>query len=454
MTKHWQRVSVILIGGEILSLNLIVFFVIYYVNENIQKSNIWLLFIGFILFWILFSYWRKVSAINFREGSPLSNVLSKAYIILMCFATFLYLFHPAIVPQINLIMATVLGLPAIAIPVSFLAITAVNYIKTYEPEKKHTLIAGVGNLALNVEKSLSNREIQGYIKCKNEECQVGKDKIVGELAGIYDYLKKNPVDEIVIAIPVKPSKKIRNIVKAADYYGIRVKYVPDYQNLFGTSVKTKRYGSIETVNVRQLPLDGSLPSSLKNGFDKLFAFIAIILLMPLFLVLAILIKADSPGPVFYCPIRIGKAGKPFRVIKFRTMSVSDDPAGGTMSTQSNDPRVTKIGKLLRAYSLDELPQFFNVLIGNMSVVGPRPHRSYLNEQLQKSEEKYMIRHYYKPGITGWAQVNGWRGPTETKEQKSQRTRHDIWYMENWSFLLDLKIILLTIFSSKTRKNAF
>jgi putative colanic acid biosynthesis UDP-glucose lipid carrier transferase len=136
------------------------------------------------------------------------------------------------------------------------------------------------------------------------------------------------------------------------------------------------------------------------------------------------------------------------------MFKNDSVHGGALSTVKNDPRITKIGKILRKYSLDELPQFVNVLFGKMSVVGPRPHRTYLNQLLQASEESYMVRHYYKPGISGWAQINGWRGPLETSEQKRQRTLHDLWYLQKWSFSLDLKIIFLTIFGSKTHKNTF
>jgi putative colanic acid biosynthesis UDP-glucose lipid carrier transferase len=163
---------------------------------------------------------------------------------------------------------------------------------------------------------------------------------------------------------------------------------------------------------------------------------------------------ESRGPVFYCPIRIGKGGRPFKLFKFRSMMQNDDTSTGVQSTQENDPRITRVGKLLRKYSIDELPQFINVLLGTMSVVGPRPHRRYLNRQLQQDVYHYMLRHYVKPGITGWAQINGWRGPTDTEEQKRQRTLHDLWYVENWSFWLDIKIVYLTIFSSKVRKNAF
>lgn len=149
-----------------------------------------------------------------------------------------------------------------------------------------------------------------------------------------------------------------------------------------------------------------------------------------------------------------KYSKPFKLYKFRSMKENDEALGGKLSTSKNDPRITRLGKILRKYSLDELPQFMNVLQGYMSVVGPRPHRRYLNQELQGCVIRYMIRHYVKPGITGWAQVNGWRGPTDTEEQKRQRTLHDLWYIKNWSFWLDIKIILLTVLGKKTSQGAF
>ena len=172
------------------------------------------------------------------------------------------------------------------------------------------------------------------------------------------------------------------------------------------------------------------------------------------MVISILIKLDSPGPVFYCPMRVGRGGKNFKVYKFRTMLENDPVQGGTRSTQADDPRITRVGKILRKYNIDELPQFWNVFAGDMSVVGPRPHRSFLSEQMKEHYDKYMVRHYFKPGITGSAQVNGWRGPTETEMQIIMRTAHDLWYIENWSFMLDMKIIWQTIFSRKAYQNAF
>lgn len=202
------------------------------------------------------------------------------------------------------------------------------------------------------------------------------------------------------------------------------------------------------------PLDQMRNLLLKKGFDFLFSLMVIIILSPVFLLIALLIAIEVRGSFLYCPLRKGEQGKTFKCYKFRTMSTCDDPSNGTKSTVKNDPRITRIGKFLRKYDLDELPQFFNVLLGNMSVVGPRPHRIFLQDDFRKIVNDYMVRHYVKPGITGWAQVNGWRGPTQSIEQKKERVKHDLWYIENWSLWLDFKIVFLTVFGRKTRKNAF
>jgi putative colanic acid biosynthesis UDP-glucose lipid carrier transferase len=172
------------------------------------------------------------------------------------------------------------------------------------------------------------------------------------------------------------------------------------------------------------------------------------------LLIAIAIKLDSRGPVFYMPIRLGRRGEEFSLYKFRSMRHHADTELRDLSTLKEDPRVTRVGKFIRKFSLDELPQFINVLLYHMSVVGPRPHRIGLNKILQEKTSNYLVRHYILPGITGWAQVNGWRGPTETRLQSKGRTLHDLWYIEHWTFPLDIYIIFLTIFGKKARKNAY
>lgn len=189
-------------------------------------------------------------------------------------------------------------------------------------------------------------------------------------------------------------------------------------------------------------------SKLKNIVDFGFALFSLIIFSPLFLVITILIKAESRGRIFYKPLRQGKGGNLFTCYKFRTMyeEMCDDPKSGPHSTVKNDPRVTPVGRFLRKYSLDELPQLINVLKGEMSIVGPRPHRLALREHFMEVDQNYESRYLVKPGLTGWAQVNGWRGPTVTFEQKNQRIKHDLWYIKHRSLWLDIKIIWFTIFN--------
>jgi Undecaprenyl-phosphate glucose phosphotransferase len=452
---------ILYLGGDMLTLTLTLIVSLYFFKDEKFSKLEWVILSGFIILWLIIVCYRTVYNSDLdKDFKLLVSTHLKAYSTFIVLLLFFYFLFPFSLPNKSGIIAIVVQVPVLSIATNFFLIKLASWLKTTKGNTKYTLVAGVGNVAKNVEQQLfahrvPGRQIKGFIDClEDEECTVGKDKVVGSLTDIQQYLQEHPVDEIVIALPGTPSKKIQNIISIADYHGIRVKYIPDYQEIFGRNYKFTRYGEIDAVNIRQTPLDGQYASFIKNSFDKIFSAIALVLLFPILLAIAILIKLDSPGPVFYCPIRIGKGGKAFKVFKFRSMRENDTPSGGTLSTQKDDPRVTKLGKILRKYSLDELPQFINVFLGDMSVVGPRPHRRYLNQQLQETVYKYMIRHYIKPGITGWAQVNGWRGPTDTDEQKRQRTLHDLWYMENWSFGLDVKIIILTIFSRKTHKIAF
>ncbi|MBS9524248.1 undecaprenyl-phosphate glucose phosphotransferase [Litoribacter ruber] len=425
-------------------------------QEELVIMNEWMILAGVLGIWFIIGYWRKLYNLKVTktmESRPFRYL--KAYFILIAVVAFLY--HILSFPSFerNIILAFSLGFPVLGFTSNFFINNIVNRINQNR-NVKHTLVAGVGNAAANVynyyKSNPSKYAVKGFIKCKKEETFIEQDKIVGDVDNLNDILCDNEVDEIVIAIPVKPSKKIKKIMQAADYHGKRVRYIPDYSELFGKNYKSVKYGEMDSINTRQMPLDETSSYVAKEFFDLFFSTMALIFLSPLLLIVAALIKLDSPGPILYCPLRIGKNGKPFRVFKFRTMKECD--ATGNKSTQENDPRITRVGKYLRKYSIDELPQFLNVFFGDMSVVGPRPHRSQLNQQFQESTEQYMLRHYFKPGITGWAQVNGWRGPTNTLEQKQQRTSHDLWYIENWSFILDIKIIYMTIFGKKTHSSAF
>ncbi|MDX1906055.1 MAG: undecaprenyl-phosphate glucose phosphotransferase [Bacteroidia bacterium] len=279
--------------------------------------------------------------------------------------------------------------------------------------------------------------------------------LLGRLHDLPSVLDTKPVDEIVIALPFENNEEnIRQAIEVADFRGVRVNIVPDYPEMIKDRYQAYNIGSMPVLQLKQTPLDQFHNFMTKKIFDFVFALVMLILLSPILLVIAILIKLDSRGPVFYKPLRKGQMGRVFKCFKFRSMYVDTSANAGTKSTQKNDPRITRLGAFLRKTNIDELPQLINVLIGNMSVVGPRPHRVNLNDELQQLVDKYMVRHYVKPGITGWAQVNGFRGPTETPEAINGRVKHDLYYIENWSFWFDIKIIFLTVFGKKVRQNAF
>lgn len=283
----------------------------------------------------------------------------------------------------------------------------------------------------------------------------GTHNRLGGLNQLDEILDSRHIDEIFINLPQQREEDIKTAIKTADMRGIRVNLVPETPVYLGTNYRSYALGSsIPVYQLRNSPLDKFRNYLMKKAFDVVFATLVMIILSPVMLLIAVLIKLDSKGSILYAPTRKGEAGTTFRCLKFRTMAVCDDPVNGTRSTVKNDPRITRVGRILRKYDLDELPQFINVLRGEMSVVGPRPHRVNLQNDFRKIVNEYMVRHYIKPGLTGWAQVNGWRGPTETVRQKTERIKHDLWYIEHWSFWLDIKIVFLTAFGRKSRINAF
>jgi putative colanic acid biosynthesis UDP-glucose lipid carrier transferase len=294
--------------------------------------------------------------------------------------------------------------------------------------------------------------IAGYLEGGNKN-STNKTKLrkLGNIDQLSAVLTSNSIDEIFIALSALDKNKIEEAISIADSFGVRVKLIPEVPWLIAKNFKAVTIGDMAVFKLRRSPLDKLDTTILKRLFDFCFALTVLLLFFPLFVFIGICIYLDSKGPVFYTPLRKGEAGKTFKCYKFRTMSVNDDPLVGTKSTTVNDPRITRIGKFLRKSDLDEMPQFFNVLKGDMSVIGPRPHRIHLQKDFRKTVNDYMVRSYVKPGITGWAQVNGWRGPTVTQEQKMERIKHDLWYIENWSLWLDIKIIFLTIFGGHHKK---
>jgi putative colanic acid biosynthesis UDP-glucose lipid carrier transferase len=338
-----------------------------------------------------------------------------------------------------------------------------SYFYTYlistredSPSNNRILIVGANKIGVALEKyykfSPTAGQVIGFL---DNAPSLKKDRnILGAFDDFQKVFDERPFNEVIITLPLQKEDEIRKLVNLAEYNGVRPSVVANYYSLFQRNFEFKNLAGIPTVNIREFPMDSYISRFWKRVFDVIFSFIALLITFPILLLVAIAIKLDSKGPVFYRPVRLGKRGTEIRIYKFRSMKHNQTAADRTKSTALNDDRITRVGKIIRKYSLDELPQFINVLIGDMSVVGPRPHRLDLNKRFQQTTQNYLVRHYVKPGITGWAQVNGWRGPTETKYQYIGRTLHDLWYIEHWNFALDLYIIFLTIFGKGTRNNAF
>jgi putative colanic acid biosynthesis UDP-glucose lipid carrier transferase len=264
-----------------------------------------------------------------------------------------------------------------------------------------------------------------------------------ELKSCYEFVAKNNVDEIYGSLNTLNSTDLDGLIHFADNNLKTIKLLPDSKNRMLRNLAVEYYGYLPIISLRTIPLDKEINTRLKHFFDVVFSlFVILTVLSWLTPILGLLIKLESRGPVFFKQRRNGLNYKEFYCYKFRSMRLNSE--ADLEQVQKNDPRVTKFGKILRKFSLDELPQFFNVVLGDMSVVGPRPHMVSHTEMYAKSVDKFMVRHFIKPGITGLAQINGCRGEVENEKDIVNRVKFDIFYIENWSILLDLRIIYKTV----------
>lgn len=267
----------------------------------------------------------------------------------------------------------------------------------------------------------------------------------GAIQSIFSFVRKNKIDEIYCSVSELEEREIDKFIHFTDNNLKVLKFLPGNKELLSGSITFDYYGYIPVISQRVIPLDNSINKMMKRLFDIVFSLAVIFgVLLWLTPILAILIKLESKGPVFFKQNRNGLNNHEFECFKFRSMKPNSD--ADLLQTTKNDPRITKIGAFLRKTSLDELPQFVNVLFGEMSVVGPRPHMIKETKRFAKKVDKFMVRHLIKPGITGLAQINGYRGEVETEHDIINRVKYDIFYVENWSILLDLKVVLMTAYN--------
>ena len=275
-------------------------------------------------------------------------------------------------------------------------------------------------------------------------------KVLGRIENLLVILPENRLDEIAITLGLNEYYRLEEIVALCEKSGVHTKFIPDYHNIIPTKPYTEDLMGLPVINIRHVPLTNTFNAFMKRCVDLGGSVFAIILFSPVMLITAIAIKLTSPGPLIYTQERVGLHNKTFRMYKFRSMDVQSPKKERGAWTVPGDPRVTKVGKIIRKTSIDELPQLFNILKGDMSLVGPRPERPFFVEKFREEIPRYMIKHQVRPGMTGWAQINGYRGNTSIRK----RIEYDLYYIENWTLGFDIKILFLTIFKGFINKNAY
>jgi len=322
--------------------------------------------------------------------------------------------------------------------------------------RRRIIIVGAGEIGQRVATELLKSEWAGYeiVGFVDDRPELDGQRIAGikvheSIEKLMEITERGYIDEVWIALPLSAEKQLKTVLHNLRHSTVSIRFVPDIFGLQLINHSISEVAGLPVLNITESPMQG-FNRLIKYIEDKTIAALILVLVSPIMLILAIGVKLSSPGPVFYRQERVSWNGKPFMMLKFRSMPMNSEEETGAVWAKAGESRATGFGSFMRKTSLDELPQFINVLIGNMSIVGPRPERPYFVEQFKEEVPGYMKKHMVKAGITGWAQVNGWRGDTDLEK----RIEYDLYYIENWSLWFDIKIIFQTLFTGFVHKNAY
>ena len=440
----------------------IAFFVAWYIKfvsgifektAHLDLVNYISILLFYIVLFIIISSVVNFYKITYNTFGNFNSIVKINIIVLILLFVMLYLLKWTDYSRVFLFIFTVLNILFNNLSRIVLKKVILLNNKSKKASKENILIIGHNELTKvfeeNIKKYALTFNLIGYLGL-NRGNRNNETNVLGEINDLEKILNKYNVDEIIIALRIEEYHLLNWIINICEKYGIRTYIIPDYLRYIPSKAQIEEFEGIPLINIRYSPLDEWTNRFIKRSFDIVVSLIGLILCFPLFIIIAILIKLTSEGPVLFTQERVGYNRRIFKMHKFRTMYVQDPDEEKVRWTTKDDPRRTPIGKILRRLSLDELPQLWDVLVGNMSLVGPRPERPYFVEKFKEEVPKYMIKHRVRPGITGWAQIHGLRGDTSIEE----RIKYDIWYIENWSFWLDIKIILATIFGGKFMENAY
>jgi Undecaprenyl-phosphate glucose phosphotransferase len=406
--------------------------------------------------WAIASDYCGVSSVQelFRERTGIRAAFAACVASYMTILGVLFLFHQytSISRAFLLLSASILVLITLAMRALFRSLVHRQSGLLWKPDR--ILIVGADQFARRsalrlVQGPLSFCRVVGHVHLPGQNIVV-ENAPVYPITQINEVCRDGNVDEILLAVSASQYAEIPEILKAVEHLALPVRVIVDFGDHTMVGERLFQLGRLQILDLTATPAESVKYSLLKRAFDITFSIGAIALTGPLMALIAIAVRLTSPGPVFFVQERVGLNGKTFRMFKFRTMGIVPRKESDAQWTTVNDPRRTSIGDFLRKTSLDELPQFLNVLRGNMSVVGPRPERPGFVKKFLGEVSGYNDRHRLKVGITGWAQVNGWRGDTSIR----RRVEHDIYYLQNWNFFFDIRIIFLTLFSRYRNRNAY
>lgn len=403
-------------------------------------------------FWLIISYYSGYYEVfRYSKGIEILGKLLKQFIFisLITFAYVGFKYKYVTVDEIEVFIFWSLFL------IGFVKFSIFFLLKKYRilygGNQRKVILLGNGKSVDELKDFFTTNPDYGYNLVRVFDLKSNKKQ---ELIESMQYVVDNKIDEIYASMNVLSNNEINYLINFVDNNLKTIKFLPDSKNTLFRNLAVEYYEYIPIISLRTIPLDKEVNKRLKRFFDIVFSlFIIVFLLSWLTPVLALIIRLESKGPTFFKQKRNGLNYEEFYCYKFRSMHLN--PIADLEQVQKNDPRITRIGKFIRKTSIDELPQFFNVLLGDMSVVGPRPHMVSHTEMYAKSVDKFMVRHFIKPGITGLAQTNGFRGEVETEKDIINRVKYDIFYLENWSLLLDIKIIFATVINAiKGEKKAY
>ena len=461
-SRFIRHLQLTLVALDLIMLNA-VFFVAEFIfrHQMLIESGSEYAYFGFFLTlaWtavsLLVNIYHEKNIVSFETFTRLS--VYAFFYFLAVVTCYLFFFHQFIISR--LFSAVVLGSMAGGFLLNrFLYMAIYQYFKKKDYLINKVVVIGYNNLSKKLVGYLEgegvNKEIIGYCEEYGNVNELSRYPILSSVDDALETCKKYGATEIYSTIAPEQNPGIYELIRSADENCIRFRIIPDIGTFVKRQVHLEYLNEIPVISLRNEPLEDLGNRIKKRLFDiAVSSFVILFVLSWLVPLIGLLIVLENWGPVFFIQQRSGKDNKPFPCLKFRSMRVN--AAANEKQATKDDKRITKVGKFLRRSSLDEFPQFINVLRGNMSIVGPRPHMLKHTDEYSRIINQYMVRQFLKPGITGWAQVSGFRGETKNVEQMQKRVEHDLWYMENWNLWLDLRIIFLTVFNTiKGEENAY